>query len=446
MFPRSLRAPLTFILVAAACAGAVERKVLYDRKVVPNTWNVVGRASPHQRLHFVVAVKQQNLQTLTEKFWEVSNPKSNNWQNFMSRDEIGRLVGSKAKDLKTVTAWLQWLTASARKGVVKVSADAVEVRCSVADAELLFESQMFTYVHDNGHSVVRTMGPHSVPAAVAAVIDFVEGIADFPMHRSSVHKVPRGADGIPTAKGSTKLPLVAPQTLLKMYKVPAAQLSKVSEGPAEFQDDTSYNKEDLKTFFKQTDLPDEQVSDIVGPYNGEMPDTEATLDVQYITSVGQKQVNWYWTADNWMYQWSHNFFNAESVPDEVSISWGWAEDQQCSSGISQSECQTLGIDSQKYVARVNTEFQKIGLRGVSLFVASGDSGANGRSDSTCTDKKLHSSFPGSSPYVTTVGATMLENPQFDLPSPPPACSSMVGYACASGGREVAVSSQKAGFT
>merc|ERR1719267_428477 len=139
-----------------------------------------------------------------------------------------------------------------------------------------------------------------------------------------------------------------------------------------------------------------------------------------------------------MYQWSHNFFNAQSIPDAVSISWGWAEDQQCAAGIEQSECQTLGGDSQQYVQRVNTEFQKIGLRGVSLFVASGDSGANGRSDGTCTDKVLHASFPGSSPYVTTVGATMLQNPKFDLENPPPACSAMgTTYACASGGLEVA---------
>jgi len=301
-------------------------------------------------------------------------------------------------------------------------------------------------VHTNGHTVFRSSGPHSVPTAVAEAIDFVEGIADFPMHRASAHKhVKKPTPAESAISGPTAL--VAPETLLEMYSVPAAKLTKVSEGPAEFQDDTSYNKADLKTFFKQTDLPDQKVTDIEGPYNGQSPDTEATLDVQYITSIGEKQVNWYWTADNWMYQWGHNFFNSKAVPDEVSISWGWAEDQQCSSGISQPECQTLGIDSEQYVARVNTQFQKIGLRGVSLFVASGDSGANGRSDGTCTDTKLHASFPGSSPYVTTVGATMLQNPKFDLKSPPPACSAMgASYKCASGGLEVAVSSQGAGFT
>merc|ERR1719359_2210808 len=315
-----------------------------------------------------------------------------------------------------------WLHAGLSKdALMESSADAIEVRCSVEDAERLFETEINIFVHDNGHTVLRSMGPHSVPLKVHAAIDFVEGISDFPMHRSSSRKSPK-PDG--TEAPQTAIPLVAPQTLKEMYKVPPDyKLSKVSQGPAEFQDDTSYNKEDLKTFFAQgTHEAAETVSDIVGPYDGSQPDTEATLDVQYITSIGQKQVNWFWTSESWMYTFSHNFFNHATVPDPVSISWGWAEDQQCSAGISQAECQTLGINSEGYVQRVNIEFMKIGLRGVSIFVASGDSGANGRSDPTCTDTKLHSSFPGSSPYVTTVGATMLDEPKFALKNPPPACS------------------------
>jgi len=370
----------------------------------------------------------------------VSDPASKSWQQFMSKEEISNLVASKAEDVDTTKKWLSSLTKDA---TITHSADAVEVRCSVAEVEKLFETEIYIYVHDNGHMVLRSMGGHSVPVSVGEAIVFVEGIADFPMHRSSARKSPKGLQ----AQAQSKTALVAPATLLKMYSVPKAKISKVSTGPAEFQDDTSYNKADLQTFFKQNDIAPETISDIVGPYNGQTPDTEASLDVQYITSIGQQQVNWYWTADNWMYQWSHNFFNAKAIPDEVSISWGWAEDQQCSAGISRTECQTLGVDSEQYVTRVNTEFQKIGLRGVSLFVASGDSGANGRSDSSCTDKVLHASFPGSSPYVTTVGATMLQDPKFDLASPPPACSALgATYACASGGVEVVVSSEAAGFT
>merc|ERR1711937_793356 len=90
---------------------------------------------------------------------------------------------------------------------------------------------------------------------------------------------------------------------------------------------------------------------------------------------------------------------------------------------------------------------KIGARGVSLLAASGDSGANGRTDGACTGTKLHASFPGSSPYVTAVGATMLQDPKYNLPTTPEACTALGNtFKCASGGTEVAVSSEIAGFT
>jgi len=51
---------------------------------------------------------------------------------------------------------------------------------------------------------------------------------------------------------------------------------------------------------------------------------------------------------------------------------------------------------------------KIGARRVSLFAASGDQGAPGDGDAYCDgDPALTPIFPGDSPYVTSVGATML---------------------------------------
>merc|ERR1711934_17351 len=140
-------------------------------------------------------------------------------------------------------------------------------------------------------------------------------------------------------------------------------------------------------------------------------------------------------------------YSTKTIPESVSISWGWAESGQCQSGIAETQCTTLGVDAAGYVSRTNTEFQKIGLRGTSLFAASGDSGANGRTDGECTGTVLHASFPGSSPYITAVGATQFSDPQYDLSIDPQACTALgATYKCASGGTEVAVSSQVAGFT
>jgi len=155
----------------------------------------------------------------------------------------------------------------------------------------------------------------------------------------------------------------------------------------------------------------------------------------------------YWTTPGWQYEWANNFYATKTIPESVSISWGWAESGQCQAGIGESECTTLGVDAEGYVARTNTEFQKIGLRGTSLFAASGDSGANGRTDGECTGTVLHASFPGSSPYITTVGATQFSEPEYNLPVTPAACTALgSGFKCASGGTEVAVSQPVAGFT
>jgi len=135
----------------------------------------------------------------------------------------------------------------------------------------------------------------------------------------------------------------------------------------------------------------------------------------------------------------------KDVPLISSISYGWNEEDQCENGIGAQECTALGVDSKGYARRVNIEFQKIGLRGLSLFSASGDSGANGRTDPSCTEDHLNPPFPAASPFITSVGATQISDAsgQANLPGQgPPGCQ---GRSCASGGVEQAVSFDQARF-
>ena len=59
--------------------------------------------------------------------------------------------------------------------------------------------------------------------------------------------------------------------------------------------------------------------------------------------------------------------------------------------------------------RINVEFQKAGVRGLTFLFASGDDGAD------CENSKFRPEYPSSSPYVTTVGGTALNDP-FTLPA------------------------------
>jgi len=182
----------------------------------------------------------------------------------------------------------------------------------------------------------------------------------------------------------------------------------------------------------------------VGPNDPADPQLEAALDIEFTTVINNAATSWFWLEedDGWLYQYVNHVFSTTDIPEVQSISYGWSESDQCD--IDGDECQKLGIDSAGYVDRVNTEFQKIGTRGVSIFVSSGDSGANGRTDPDCTLPYLKPDYPGCSPYITSVGATQFNDPEFNLQNPPPICSDQ-GYSCISGGTEVAVSFDHANF-
>jgi len=133
-----------------------------------------------------------------------------------------------------------------------------------------------------------------------------------------------------------------------------------------------------------------------------------------------------------MYDFAVDFLNTKNPPLVVSMSWGWPEPEQCQVG----NC-SKGESSLQYVERTNVEFQKIGLLGVTLVAASGDQGAPGDNDPDCDKKKaLSTIFPGASPWVLSVGATMLSNSSSDdedAASPPPICKE---YTCATSTTEL----------
>jgi tripeptidyl-peptidase-1 len=84
------------------------------------------------------------------------------------------------------------------------------------------------------------------------------------------------------------------------------------------------------------------------------------------------------------------------------------------------------------------------MRGISLISASGDSGANGRTDPDCSENHLNPPFPAASPYITSVGGTQIDQSSgvANLPNPPPGCN---GQSCASGGYEEAVTYDQANY-
>jgi tripeptidyl-peptidase-1 len=169
----------------------------------------------------------------------------------------------------------------------------------------------------------------------------------------------------------------------------------------EYGPDNGFSVDDLQTAERLNNVSVTDIHHIIDRYEGS--DVESQLDMQMMAiNLGENSDVWYWNNDKWLYSLAIDMFNNQTIPDVISMSYGWAEDNQCAI----TSCGN--ITSQDYVNRVNTEYIKLGLRGVTIAVSSGDAGAPGRTSEGCDPSRpLNPAFPGSSPWITSVGATFV---------------------------------------
>jgi tripeptidyl-peptidase-1 len=413
-----LQVVLQLVLLASALAS---RHVLFERSAVPHGWSKLHKPERSLVLHLNLALRHRNLHVLDTFFNQVSDPTHQKYAKFMDIDEILNVIAPEEYEHDLVVKWAN------EYGAARIDSlrDSINIQASVHVIERMFETELHQFKNEYGRLIVRQLGRMSIPVHLADVIVMVSGISDFPQKTArKVREITN--DDIPGV-------FIVPQSIQSMYKLKGMKAdSKVSQCVAEFFN-YAYSEKDLSDFFNKTELEPYNVTHKIGPFDPTYPDEEAGLDIEYISAIGTGAENWYWRGQDWIYDFAINFFQAKQVPDVVSISFGWSEIEQCSHADT-DRCNALGIDGDVYVNRTNIEFQKIGLRGVSLVVAAGDSGANGRTDYACYDSTLHPIFPASSPFVTAVGATQLKNPEYNLGHVPKMCKDR---KCASGGIEVA---------
>jgi len=157
---------------------------------------------------------------------------------------------------------------------------------------------------------------------------------------------------------------------------------------------------DLATFQQQFNLPSEKIANDIGGHESDSqcqsnPNNcaEANLDVQYMMAVSPVTPLTYWydsNANTPFEDWFEKVAATADPPKVNSISYGSLEPE-----LSSSVMNTF-----------NTEAQKLGVQGVTIFVSSGDDGvANFQARGDASACGYVPSFPATSPYVTAIGAT-----------------------------------------
>ena len=238
---------------------------------------------------------------------------------------------------------------------------------------------------------------YTLPESLKPYVVFVDGISN--RDRPSAITPKKNV----TTDGTADPGYVGTQGLRRLYNIPRVLLVNTSLASIEYQNQSGFSNPDLLTSQQMNGLLKNPISKNHTIGTDVQPDTETELDVQMESQLAEGGTLWFWGGEQWLYSWAVKFFNTPVVPHVASHSWGWAIDQQCTLNVCNN------ITNQQYVNRTNVEYLKIAARGITMVTASGDSGAPGRTDEDCggVNRTVVSVFPGSSPYVLSVGATFV---------------------------------------
>eukprot|EP00935_MAST-01C_sp_MAST-1C-sp1_P001450 g1450.t1 len=130
---------------------------------------------------------------------------------------------------------------------------------------------------------------------------------------------------------------------------------------------------------------------------------EASLDTEYLMSIGRNVNTMLWAVPG------HSPDPLTTQPNneanEPFLDWLIAlSEMECPPAVNSiSYADNEDSVSLSYALRVNSEFKKGGVRGITYLFASGDDGVGGAWAEPC--KRYNPSFPATSPWVLAVGAT-----------------------------------------
>lgn len=379
---------------------------------------------------FYIALRQnENGVRRLERFIldHLSNPDSNQYGQYLTRSQIDWYTRTDPQDMNRV---LNWLTSNSVT-YCRIYADAIRCEADVPTINRLFGVNMMKYTHKpTGYITWRSSRAYTLPQDLEDCIVFVDGISNKP-HIPETFRVSR-TDSPRADPGS-----VSREVLMRMYNISDTSTGpSVSVGAMEFQGGDGFSNSDLLMSEVANGVAKNPISDnhIIGTNNN--PDVESELDVQVMFWASDDATLWYEDFDGWMYGWAIDFHNRKDKPEVVSLSWGWNEVDQCQIDSCNNET------SRTYVNRCNIEFMKITASGTTILCASGDAGSPGRTNEVCDSNQgpygwnhINPIFPGSSPWVISVGATYVEANDQHVNFNTPICNGSDGVSCATGNTE-----------
>ncbi|KAG6239764.1 hypothetical protein E4U25_000321 [Claviceps purpurea] len=438
-------------LAATGLASPSDYHVLHEKRDANKPTRFIKReaANGDQNIPVRIALKQENIDQGMDLIMKVSDPDSPDYGKHYTTDQIINLFAPKQESIDVVKAWLVESGVPADGISLSKSKGWLMFNSSVSKLETLVKADY--HVFENVHSRSEHIGTeeYSLPAKVAGLVDFVMpgtsltenneftseiGTSDVAKPIKKKIRVATTTEKFIPLSLAEKTDLsnkihgtsacdkyITPQCIKAIYKIPDATSAfpNNSLGIFEALDDV-YAQEDLDAFYKLTapNIPAgtgpklDLINGATAPNRPEMAGGESDLDFQMAIPIIYPQNTTLYQVKSQEDVFfalfdaidgtfcrrdpdrvAHEMCDVFKPTNVISISYGGIEDDY----------------TPKELSRQCNEFMKLGLLGVSVFVATGDVGVANQ-EGYCLGPH-HDVFvsmnPVGCPFVTAVGSTTL---------------------------------------
>ncbi|TFY67250.1 hypothetical protein EVJ58_g1740 [Rhodofomes roseus] len=376
-----------------------------------------------------VALVQSNPAGLEDALYDVSTPSSDNYGQYLTREEAAAFVAPSDETTSAVNTWLAEHEVAATP--LTPAGDWIGFTVPVSKANEMFAADYSVYAHtETGQTAIRTLS-YSVPEELIEHLKVLYPSTTFPKVQRKLQVVKAPVSVVPeTTQGAENAAVnascastITPSCLQQIYGVPSSPATQSSNKLAVAgYDDQWSNIADLSVgHYQRLALVNESSSCVsqtfLKRYRPDMSSNtsftletldggsnnqteadagvEANLDIQYTVGVATNVPTVFISAGEnnndgdlgGFLDMTDLLLNETNPPQVWTTSYGPNEDD-VPEDLAYNLCNA---------------YAQLGARGVSILFATGDGGVSGTQSSECTTFVVP--FPDGCPYMTNVGST-----------------------------------------
>ncbi|KAJ6784091.1 hypothetical protein PWT90_06855 [Aphanocladium album] len=431
-------------LVLGALGFPADTHVVHEKRDAPRRHYVRGApADGKLNLPVQLALKQSNMEEGAQRLYDMADPSSANYGKHMTAQEAIDFYAADTQTINTVTDWLIKAGIPSKDIVLDKTRTWINIESTVEKMEKVLQTRYHVYENKLTGRDHIGVEEYSLPKEISSFVDFVypavslakmqrrydlppeESIADKYSTREPLRALDQDAiDRLNSNKTVGCDEILSPQCIRDLYKIPQENNPEFVNSLGIWATDDTFDQEDLDIFFQKygNNIPagtKPQLALINGataPVRQEDGGVESLLDMQMSYPIIAPQnivlfqnkalrndfsqffADWASAVDKSFCKTDPNYDNrlmcGKYQPSNVlSVSYGDAEMDE----------------PVPVVQRVCNEFMKLGTVGVTIVVASGDTGIASRQNQCAGPHHdiFTPSFLAVCPFVTAVGSTML---------------------------------------